>query len=502
MRFISLVLSLVIVFSLGGCSGKPSDMSVTVQERAAKSGEEPFMIRDKKLENDCKLYIENFQTALNRRNVDALREFISFTDDTSKTYVEYLKDTTMRDLIEFYLSNLELEFLEVFNIDGEPYIAVEAKYFDNRYNDFNSLELVKGENPRKEFYDTVNSMVDKQNALVETAGQEPDKVEGTAVQEDISIPTSTSHIGVDYNNTQELEQWVKTLENDKDHLRKFSRIMFFKIVDGTEYTCIAADTADLVALFGSIPAFFGLNSHYSIENYDMFYNFTKFWETLPESEQQAFDTWKTIRDMDDEQVKEMVQEDAVNGVVFNKFDIDKDVDKIRQNLLPAELSPILDTYYNGAGRAYYTYMYENEPYRRLEQNIIKNTDIELIRQKDKTFIVLVTLPDINRLVFGINEGLDAEEMVQKINEQIESGSFETTSVYSQIVMQKNSKMKWGFQLVQNPVKEFLLDSVHSGVLDATGISDWLGSALDENGYLASGEIVEEAGSGLFSGMSS
>ena len=278
--------------------------------------------------------------------------------------------------------------------------------------------------------------------------------------------------------------------------------MFFKIVDGTEYTCIAVDTTDLVALFGSIPAFFGLNSHYSIESYDMFYNFTKFWEALPESEQQAFDTWKTIRDMSDDQVKEMVQEDAVNGVVFGKFDIDGDVDKIRQNLLPAELSPILDTYYNGAGRAYYTYMYENEPYRRLEQNIIKNTDIELIRQKDKTFIVLVTLPDINRLVFGIDEGLGAEEMVQKINEQIESGSFETTSAYSRIVMQKNSKMKWGFQLMRNPVKDFLLDSVHSGVLDATGISDWLGSTLDANGYLASGEIVEEAGGGLFSDMAS
>lgn len=468
---------LLVTVVLSGCGGNSEDVG-KLQVRSMTKGSKAFLVKSDK---ELSQYFQNFQQAINDVAVSDLSEFIMTPDSTTKSYFEYLRDKDMKSLLKFYMAQVKLEFIETIELDGKQYAAVSVSYFDNRNNDFNRPKLIEGADPRAEFYDAVR------NGIASSTEK------GDQLVSEIQIAKSTSHVGWDYNTKSEVDEWSKKLTEHKDDLVRFNKTMLLQLVDGSEYTMVSLQSQDLMTLMGNLPVFFGLNSVYAIEDYSPFYNFTMWMQKREELETKMYQSWEKLDSWSDSEMKDRVVADLApedNGKVFGKYNPETDLDKIRQNMLPAELAVLMEQYYGEGIRSHFVYCHENPMFRKVTNKLLKSCEIELIEQSGKLYRVKVSIPDLTKCLLELDDseswkGMNSEERLTQLDKKLDK-KLDMTTVFVELGIQSKEQISWGFQMATVPARQVLL-AVDTAVLKEIGLYEGLTARLNDDGFLKKGE---------------
>ena len=149
-KILAFMLSVSMAASLGACS--PQHEEVVVNQ--AVQGSTSFKL-DTSNDKQCDLYVENFQRALNGYTSDIFT-FINGKDTRQLELLNYLSEQNLHKLFGWYLKNVDLTFVKAINIGEDTYLAINAEYYDNYYNDFKSPIIANGENPRGDFIKSVD----------------------------------------------------------------------------------------------------------------------------------------------------------------------------------------------------------------------------------------------------------------------------------------------------------------------------------------------------------
>lgn len=510
-KVIRLSLSLAITATLfSGCSPKVSEGAKVV---LASDGDTPFMIDLSNTKNVMQ-YVDNFEQALHSAKKEKIEQFISVQDEKIKRDLSYLGDKELKELFKFYMEDINLELHSILKYKDRKILVVSADMMDNRYNDFKTPNIAGLEDTRAIFYQTVNERIEK----YKNSDTPPKKVADEdfiySKETDESLIKATIHQGWDYTDSDSITQWVEMLTKSKPALQRFNRLMLFEVKEGAELSKLEIANYDMTSLFGNLPVFYGLNSQYPIEDYDLFYNFNALWDGKQELEELLFKEWEAIRSQTDEQIVSILKDKNLlqDGLAFGKFQVDTDMNKIKKAFKPESLQSIMEMYYDEESLGWFTWMLERPEYRELIWQLERSTTFELIKQSGKTFNVVVTTPDVNDIVFTAmnatigKDQLSPEEMVGMVSKAISAGDYKELVAYTKIKLQRADNA-YLTSMVSMPIQTMICDIYNPIVLETLGFDDmfeFMGSA-DGDGVLpdavgfkakASGIVLPEDAEGI------
>lgn len=267
-----------------------------------------------------------------------------------------------------------------------------------------------------------------------------------------NIPKAARHEGWNYLKEKSIQEWVEFLKSHKDSMQKVNSVMYVKLQNnGDRFGMLMSDN-DFVTLCGRLPIFVGLDTKYIIEDYDLYYKWMQFRKEYDNILNTSFEQWDALRNMSDEEAKHeleiMFHDDLVqwgydmlnkNGQnvrntekwrdakddearvqllvdermeieanlgeilkvypVFGKYDVSTDMEAIKENFVPRDLSALIDMSVAQLNvRAYYTLLKDDPSLKNFMQTWKSTLEDELIKQDGNKFYVRFKTPDINAIV--------------------------------------------------------------------------------------------------------
>lgn len=524
--------------SFSGCSNK-KDTPQPPKPIGAKESSESFKLEKNADSKIHSLYIENFQRSINSCEKNKIKSFLTLIDDKQKNILDYLDNKEMLSLFKWYTDKVDLEYLDSYDFEGSRYIAFRATYYDNYYNDFNTPLLTGTKDVRAEFYKSVDEGIKKyadgmqrmdnkeqmdpmrspgkhakgskwsasvandtsSGASISSTGAELtneelfefEKEEATQTK----IPKQTAHSGQNYSDLKSITAWISLLDSkvESKELKQFSNVIIAKVLDSSERTMLELKSVDLIKLFGSLPVFYGLDTTYSINDYDVFRNYLQFYDDLGSLEAEAFDQWKEIDEMETREFQESILDRVKNGKIDGKYDIREDLDAIRRLTYPKALQEIVSHYYNSDSTlTYYTALYEIPATRELVIKFRESTSIELIKQNSKDYTLHMILPDINGIyIEGKCWEMPNEKAIEYIAEKITDKEYKEQSLYTTASLQRDPSTEYGFNIIRDYMQSLVFDGTYSQVQNHLGLSYIFKSKRDKSGRLVLNGSVLDTG---------
>lgn len=292
-----------------------------------------------------------------------------------------------------------------------------------------------------------------------------------------NIPKATRHEGWNYLKEKSIQEWVEFLKSHKDEMQKVDSVIYVKLQNnGDRFGMLMSDN-DFVTLCGRLPIFVGLDTKYILEDYDLYYKWIQFQKEYNNIVNNSFEQWDALRNMSDEEAAHeleiMFHDDLVqygydmlnkNGQnvrntekwkdakddearaqllvdermeieanlgeilkvypVFGKYDVAVDMEAIKENFIPRDLSALIDMSVAQLNvRAYYTLL-KDDPSLKAFMEVWKSTlEDELIKQDGNKFYVRFKTPDINAIVAELlsKGNTDPIELRESVTETLKKG---------------------------------------------------------------------------------